>query len=350
MRHCAIVLALFIVCSSAGCQTFRAYPTTAGGAMMNVKTPRELYKSYLPTYRIEPPDILAIDALNTIPRDPYHFRTGDVLGITVQNAFPEAPIAGQFAIQPGGMVDFGPPYAPIRLGNLTRQQAKSEIERVLAEESDLADPQAFVSIVQISGLQQIQGEHLVKADGTVRLGGYGDVRVIGMTLDQAEQAVEAHLSRFLEQPDVSLDVFAFNSKFYYVVLQGGGLGDQVFRFNAVGNETVLDGISQISGLSQVSSKRIWVSRPGPNHEGGHKILPVNYDAIVRQGDVRTNYQLLPGDRLYVEEDKLVAISSTLDRIFAPVERLMGFSLLGANTATRLSGRVLRGGGNPQRGF
>ena len=46
---------------------------------------------------------------------------------------------------------------------------------------------------------------------------------------------------------------------------------------------------------------------------------------------------------------MVAFDNNLGKLLAPFERLMGFSLLGAGTATRFSGPVLQGGGNPWNG-
>ena len=55
---------------------------------------------------------------------------------------------------------------------------------------------------------------------------------------------------------------------------------------------------------------------------------------------------MPGDRVFVAEDGMVALDTYLAKLLAPFERAMGFSLLSAGTATRLSGKVLQGGGNP----
>ena len=64
----------------------------------------------------------------------------------------------------------------------------------------------------------------------------------------------------------------------------------------------------------------------------------------------TNFQVLPGDRVFVAEDKYVALDNGLAKLLAPVERVMGFSIFGAGTATRFSGPVLKGGGNPNSNF
>ena len=65
-----------------------------------------------------------------------------------------------------------------------------------------------------------------------------------------------------------------------------------------GNDTVLDAVSQINGLSQVSSKKMWIARPAPHHSDS-QILPIDWDGISQGAQTATNYQLLPGDRLYV---------------------------------------------------
>ena len=309
-----------------------------------VSAPNELEKAVLPTYRIEPPDVLVIDVVNLVPRAPYRLKTLDTISIFALDTLPEEPIAGPFTIEPGGMVNLGVSYGGVKVAGLTTREAKAAIEAHLAEL--LAEAQVSVSLVSIASQQQIAGEHLVQPDGRISLGSYGSVKVVGMTLEEAQSAVENHLSSVLEDPVVSVSVFAFNSKTYYVITQGAGLGDNVFRFPNVGNETVLDAVSQIQGLGQVASKRIWIARPGKNGEGCDQILSVNWEDIAQKGNVCTNYQVLPGDRVYIAEDKLIAFDNHIAKVIAPVQRLMGFSILGAQTATRLSSSVLTGGGNP----
>ena len=79
-------------------------------------------------------------------------------------------------------------------------------------------------------------------------------------------------------------------------------------------------------------------------------MPVDWDAITSQACACTNYQILPGDRVFVAEDKMVALDTGLAKITAPFERIMGFSMLGVGTVTRFSGPVLKGGGNANASF
>jgi protein involved in polysaccharide export with SLBB domain len=185
----------------------------------------------------------------------------------------------------------------------------------------------------------IQGEQMVGPDGRIRLGAYGGVPVAGHTLEEAALEIETFLQPYLVSPQVSIDVFSYNSKVYYVVLQGAGLGDKVVRYPITGNETVLDAISQVEGLQRFSSKNIWVARPAP--QGGEPIiLPVDWKGVTALADTDTNYQLLPGDRLFVAEDKQIAFNTALDKFLMPWERIMAFSTFGVQTVSRFSGNVL----------
>ena len=70
-------------------------------------------------------------------------------------------------------------------------------------------------------MQPITGEHLVSPDGTVNLGTYGLVYVAGMTLEEAKQAIEDATGQATwTSPQVSVSVFAYNSKVYYVITKG----------------------------------------------------------------------------------------------------------------------------------
>ncbi len=308
--------------------------------------PRELAKVVLPRYQIEPPDILVIEAVNVVPKPPYRLRTGDVVSVQSRGALPDAPIDGPFVVEPGGLVNLGPPYGTLKIAGLTSEEAQTAVDAHLR--NTLQAPLVSVGLLQMSNLQQIAGPHLVGPDGTVNLGTYGSVQVAGLTVEDAKRTIEQYLSQHLENPEVSVDVFAFNSKVYYVCTQGAGLGDNVTRFPVTGNETVLDAISNVNGLSQVSSKKIWIARPSP-YNGELQILPVDWEAITAQGMSATNYQIMPGDRIFVAEDKWVAFDTRMAKFLAPAERLFGFGILGTTSLTRFSGKVLRGGGNPQGG-
>jgi hypothetical protein len=126
-------------------------------------------------------------------------------------------------------------------------------------------------------------------------------------------------------------VFSYNSKVYYVITEGAGNGDNVVRLPVTGNETVLDAIAQINGLSRVSSKEIWIARPAPSGVGCDQVLPVDIEAVMKGGSTATNYQILPGDRVFIGQDPWIAFSGVIDKVVQPFERIFGFGLIGSQT-------------------
>jgi protein involved in polysaccharide export with SLBB domain len=291
--------------------------------------PKELNKVSFPPYVVEVPDVLQIDAIRVIPLPPYRLEPLDVLYINGENVFDKAPINGLYPIDPDGTVNMGATYGgSVRVTDLTTEEATKVIQAKVRQ----AAPKAVitVSLAQSRGVQQISGQHIIRPDGTVALGAYGSVYVAGLSLAQVKQAIEAHLAKYLYKPEVAVDVYAYNSKFYYVITDFAGNGEQVSRLPHTGNETVLDAVSLVGGLSAVSSRHIWVARPAPTECGNDQILPVDWCGITRKGQVKTNYQIMPGDRVYILSQPLTKFDTYFARVLAPINRAFSATLLGAS--------------------
>lgn len=304
-------------------------------------TPKELSKLSLPAYVIEPPDILLIDAIRVVPLPPYRIEPLDALLIQATETLPEAPVTGVYTVEPDGSINLGLQYGTVRVVGMTLPEAQAAIDKQLR--SVLKAPKVTVGLAQSRAMQQIRGEHIVRPDGTVGLGLYGSVYVAGMTIDEAKAAIEAQLSQFLQNPQVSVDVYAYNSKVYYIVIDGGGYGETVYRLPITGNETVLDAMSIIYGLPAVASKcHMWLARPHPGGKGGKcgddccdQILKVDWKAVAECGATSTNYQIFPGDRIYVQADGLICTDNWLAKVISPIERFFGVVLLGSTMVISL---------------
>ena len=204
-----------------------------------------------------------------------------------------------------------------------------------------------MSLLQGGALQQVRGQRLVRPDGAVGLGTYGAVRVVGMTVPEAKAAIEGHLAAYFAAPEVSVEVVGYNSKVYYVIFDGAGSGQQVTRLPVTGGETVLDAIGQVSGLGAIADDRhIWLARPVASG-CTCQVLPVDWKAITECADVGTNYQILPGDRLFVKAYAAVRFDNTFSRVVSPIERVLGFTLLatGAYNTARFINQPINNFGN-----
>jgi len=263
--------------------------------------PRELAMQSLPAYRIEPPDLLQIEMLKQVPVPPYRVEKYDVLQIEVIRTLPDAPIVGPYMVEGDGTIDLGSAYGAVRVVGMTIEEAREVITQKLLQ--TIAQPVVSARLAKASGTQPVTGQYLVSPDGTVNLRQYGAVDVAGKTIVEAKQALKKHLSQYFDSPDVTVDVLGYNSKVYYVITESAKLGDSVARLPITGKETVLDAISHVGGLSAISSRKIWVVRPTFPGSGKEIVLPVDWEAITRRGATATNYQLFPGDRVYIEGTK-----------------------------------------------
>ncbi|MGO9469448.1 MAG: sigma-70 family RNA polymerase sigma factor [Isosphaeraceae bacterium] len=188
----------------------------------------------------------------------------------------------------------------------------------------------------------ISGERLVRPDGTISLGYYGDVQVAGLTVPEIKEKVIQHLRKYLTdvalgiaQSDpytgkekfdpssgkpvmldpgdsdmVFVDVTAYNSANYYIE------GDVVTagKCPITGNDTVLDAIHYAGGLlPSADGSQVKLIRSYPKGSPV-QVLPIDYEQVTMGTDGSTNYQLLPNDRLVVPRDpKYTPSSATADR-------------------------------------
>ncbi len=279
-------------------------PQGSGGIMVPPagSVPNELSAVTLPEYVIEPPDVLQIEA--------------------VLRKVKEKPKGRENADKP---------------------EAKAPVE--------YTDETAPLPIHPIA--QQFQ----VQPDGFVHLGAYGSIPVSGLTVNQARLAIRAALAKQIDVNAggktedaliVIVSVVQYNSKTYTVFTDGGGAGERVYKFPITGKEFVTDAIANIGGLPVEASKRnIWVARRTPEINE-QQILPVDWVGISQWGVASTNYQLFPGDRVYVKAQRLVTVDNTITRILAPVQQLFGVTLLGTQTVNQVVGRGIGFNGTTTR--
>ncbi len=280
-------------------------------------------------------------------------------------AAPPAVLTAPAACSPTPAATLGP------VGSAPRELQKAILPPYVIEPPDV------LLIDTITGVeaQKVRGQHLVRPDGTISLGIYGSVLVAGLTLDQAKDAIARVIfERIRPRPDdpvpddpklkeayeaakkttlrdvldnLSVDVLAYNSKKVYVITDGGGYGEQIVPLPFTGNDTVLDALGQINGLPAVSSKRhIWVARRSLG--GQPQILPVDYIGVTQRADHTTNYQLFPGDRVYVRAEKIITVDSTIAKFLSPIERVLGATLLGSSVVNSIEGRGGFGGNSSGR--
>ena len=187
----------------------------------------------------------------------------------------------------------------------------------VVEPPDLLD----VEVLEALPGRPISGERLVRPDGKISLGYYGEVYVAGLTLPEIKAKIVGHLTKYLSddalgttvrdsktgreipvRPEdndrVLVDVATINSKFFYVQGEFNLPG----RFPWTGKETILDAIDLAGGLApQADRQDISLLRKNPS--GGLDYNLTIHPVQVTEGVDRShNYFLQPGDRLVAQRD------------------------------------------------
>jgi polysaccharide biosynthesis/export protein len=142
-------------------------------------------------------------------------------------------------------------------------------------------------------------QYRVEPDGFIYLGRHGSVYVAGHTISEAQDAIQRMLRKRINDAEVTVDLFAINSKVYYIIRRQQNGTATVDEAPITGNETVLDAIARIGGLGSSDAVEICVSRPAPNGTGAVENLAVEWSDIATGASDATNYTLLPSDRIII---------------------------------------------------
>src|SRR5262249_26781246 len=78
-----------------------------------------------------------------------------------------------------------------------------------------------------------------------------------------------------------------------------------------------------------------IARPAPGQCTCEQILRVDWNAITMKASPETNYQILPGDRVFVKADRFFAFDTAITKLLRPVEMIMGDTSLGTSTIQKI---------------
>lgn len=154
----------------------------------------------------------------------------------------------------------------------------------------------LVQPVNLDSPVRLPTDQVVPPDGRIELGAYGRVQVVGRTAEDVEREVQRVVqAKERDAGPIMVSVVGRESKVFYVLGEVNSPG----AYPLVGRETVLDAIIAAGGLTDAADAG-GITYTRPTHPGECRVvLPVCYREIVQVGDTSTNYQIAPGDRIYV---------------------------------------------------
>ena len=96
-------------------------------------------------------------------------------------------------------------------------------------------------------------------------------------------------------------------------------------------------VTEANGLAVIPTGILGVTPSGGNIVATTEILS--------RSDATTNYQLMPGDRVYVKADHWISTDAWINKRLAPIERVLGATLLGSETVNSIRSRGTGTGGS-----
>ena len=253
---------------------------------------------------------------------PYVIEPPDLLEIDVLEALPGKPISGDHLVRPDGTVSIRY-YGDVHVRGLTLDQAKTKIvlhlrsylnAETLGLVMEVADDDTS-SLFPPNGIPPLTvgkdprpspksetpdpKEPTKTAEENKPAQPTPEDGVNALPNDPRRRPPEPSVDIRVVAPKdsgrVSVDVSAYNSKYYYV--QGDFANNG--KYPVTGHDTVLDAIHYAGGfLPTADLTNLRLVRPA---RGGKpaRVYRIAYKSIVEDGDQRANLQLFPGDRLIV---------------------------------------------------
>lgn len=275
------VLAVLLLLVSSGCSTLSSlglsFGNTENRMLQSTKQMLEQQNDV-----VQFPKELEMQPLGT-----YLVEIGDTLFIETVNFDASIRLPGDQIVKPDGTISLGQ-FGNIYVASMTVEQIESAVQARIAAQirSEIENASANGVVDDFARLSGITVKELAEQ---------GQYAGSGMQDQEDKALLEKRIAEAIRANRVSVRLINWESKRYYVLGEVNSPG----AFPYSGHETVLDGILEAGGLNAGANRhQIIISRP--TDCGSCKIVArVCYDQIVQHGDASTNYQLQPGDRIFV---------------------------------------------------
>jgi len=138
----------------------------------------------------------------------------------------------------------------------------------------------------------------VKQDGSITLQLVGDVKIAGLSINEAMNKIATKYKKYLINPIITLVPFEFRSKSFTILGKVSAPG----TYQISHNTKVIDSIAIAQGLSIGIADNTTIELADLEHafiRRDNKVLPVNFIELVRKGNPIHNIPLMDKDYIYI---------------------------------------------------
>jgi polysaccharide export outer membrane protein len=171
--------------------------------------------------------------------------------------------------------------------------------------------------ISVRPAPEINRTVIVRPDGRISFDLIGEVVVEGKTVEEIQREITARIEQFIVHPDVTVVLKNSNSRRYYIF----GEVKKPGAYALIGHVTALEALGSAGGPTRFAS--LGSARLVRPSEGKGLRYAVNFKQISRYGDSATNYELQPGDVIYVPPTLSARIGYAIGVIFFPIQQILG---------------------------
>ena len=156
-----------------------------------------------------------------------------------------------------------------------------------------------------------QSPFVVRPDGNVSFPLVGEIHAEGLTVSQFTDVLQQGLSRYIVDPDVSVNISKLGRVRVYVF-------GEVKKPGAVELEkghTVIDAIGAAQGFTRdTAKKKIFLI----HQDQPKSLIPINLNNMLKTGDMSQNVTLREGDILYLTKNHRIDFARDIAPIFSSI--------------------------------
>jgi protein involved in polysaccharide export with SLBB domain len=179
---------------------------------------------------------------------------------------------------------------------------------------------------------EFSGSYPINGEGKIQYKFVGDIVIQGFSKTEVKDKIAQILSKFIINPDVDVTIMEYRSKIIYVIGEVGAPGKYYMKADKI---SLREAVVQ-AGLPTLSASMRRTQLIRPDKTGKPKEKTVDLYALLYEGKLNLDQDMLPGDVLVVPATLFAKIMRVINPITQPISA-------GAGAAANVGVRSQTGG-------